>query len=200
MPPLSSGWAARFRRSATRKAAPSCAAAQGCGKPEGPSERRHSANDEARWVLWCALASGATVSRGTHTHARSTFAQAGASACEGVVAMSVHFSSASGWATTATARMRKRRRSAKSVARGGNYASRLTGCCSQPGAGLWASLRQEKGASGWRHGWQQRAFAKVKVAYTRCTVTQALPDRSNEVDDHPHQLLPNKGHSCQPSA
>ena len=32
-PLFSSGYAALFRRSATRKAAPSCAAAQGCGRP-----------------------------------------------------------------------------------------------------------------------------------------------------------------------
>ena len=32
-PPCSSGYAVLFRRSATRKAAPSCAAAQGCGRP-----------------------------------------------------------------------------------------------------------------------------------------------------------------------
>ena len=102
-PLFSSGYAALFRRSATRKAAPSCAAAQGCGRPvrvsrdtsvasstgplreasfrrlRGPGGAGHRSG---RWVLLCAPATQARRQKNDLASSSPVFSHAGSLVAE----------------------------------------------------------------------------------------------------------------------
>ena len=82
------------------------------------------------------------------------------SACQGVAATSIHLASTSGRATTV----------GTTALLGAEACRPGTGCGSQLGPGLWASLRPEEGASGGRQRRQQCAFAgeRLRIRDAQC--------------------------------